>query len=351
MRLPRPISPSELKVELCRRGHAVSERALIDWRQKGMLPLLQSRGRGQGKGKKYYWWSPRIIDHAAGVDELMKLNVPNDEARLIIWLSGFPVRAEKIREAWLSRLGKLETKLDLEKREIIEDRGSEFTAVEDEISALTAKYARKLAVQFGLDRDQSAQILIDLFGLIFKQGYSPDIDFPIETIDLIAQAKIIPPPDQLELKPTEHIAVITKFIRDHMSFSAVNSTVASTSDIGFNHAHRRWRRFLRILSRAMPDLADDKSGKFLAAGFGRLMVPVIIQLNRDGRTGQIDQSITIITQLITQTELAGIIGKIIQGNNIGPPDIMALGQLSAALLTLGNVWDYHDFPFAVLATK
>jgi hypothetical protein len=350
MLLPRPITPSLLRAELGRLGCLVTERTLRSWRTKGLLPPLKPRGRGRGRGKENYWQSPKIIEQAAVVDELMKRNIPNDEARLIIWLLGFSVKADRVREAWLSCLGKLKIKLELKRTGIVKRRGSEFAAIEDELSALTAKFVPKLAAQFGLDRHQSAEILISLFGLTFERGYFPDTDFRFELTDLIAHANIIAA-DQLELKSADHFTVITKFIRDHISFKPVHSTVASASDSDFNHTHRRWRGLLKSVPRAIPELADDEASKFVAVGFGRLIAPVIMQFIRGGRTPQIDQSIAEITELIARSELAGIIGEMIRGNDIGPLDKMPFGQLFATLRTLGNIWDYHGFPFGMRPSK
>lgn len=343
MQLPRPITPSTLQDELLRRGRAVSSRALIDWRRMGLLPKLLSRGRGRGRGKENYWRSPKIIEQTILVDELMKLNIPNDRARLIIWLLGFPIKAHKVREAWLSSLGKLAHKQEAVRQKLIQKRESEFPEIEDELSALTAQFVRRVTVQFGMDRDQSAQILIYLFGLSFRRGYFPDIGLLHDLTAFIGKTGTIPS-KQLEQEPEREFNIIVKFIGGRMSFSAVLNSVESAADIDFNHAHRRWRKLLKLVQRAIPELADKK---YAAVGFGRLIVPVIMQLIGDGRTSQIDRSIGAITELIPRTELAGIIGELLLGNDIGQMEKMALGYLSATLGILGDIWDHHDFPFAV----
>lgn len=339
-----------LEAQLRQRGRAVSARALVDWRQKGLLPQLQSRGRGRGRGKHNYWRSPKIIDQAILIGELMELNFPNDEALIIIWLLGFSVKPDRVRDAWLSRLKKLENKLDLERKKIIEDQEVGFIATEDEFSALTAKYARKLAEHFGFDLDQSAEILINLFGLIFKLGYVPDIDFLSGLAALVAPVLTMPP-DQLEMILAKDFNATIKFVRDRMSFPAVYRSVALASNVNLTHAHRRWRTLLKFAPHVLPEAAGDKASKFALAGFGRLIMPVIAEFIRGGQTRQIDQTIAAIAELITRTDLAGIIGVLLRRNNIGPMDQIAVGYVSAALQNLGNIWRHRGFPFAVTLPK
>src|SRR5437868_11243428 len=98
------ISEPELLKAMIARGRNVSLQTFANWRRSGLLPPLANRGRGQGKGKHYYWSQRDILSHALHVYDLLKADAARDTVVLILWLSGFDVPIEQFRRAWLHRI-------------------------------------------------------------------------------------------------------------------------------------------------------------------------------------------------------------------------------------------------------
>ena len=342
--LPRPITPSQLRVELGRLGYEVSDRRLVDWRVKSLLPPLMSRGRGRGRGREQFWRSPGIVEHAVALCQLRALNYPNDEARLLLWLSGLPVSARAVQEAWLSRLGKLKLNLVKKKNREVRRRKSEFQDIEDEISALTTPYVRELIANFGYDRREISQPVIDLFGLVFRRAYYVDEDMLNGLLSLypIITSKTF---DVNSLVPAPLFHLIVQFVREHCSFHAVATMVSSVTEWELVQVHRRWRELLRLAPRVFPELVSDlESAKFVAAGFGKIIVPVFIWFVREGKTSQIDKSIVEISQFCGVQNFSEIVRRLIHEGRISEADKIALAQLVAMLAT---IWNHKGFPFSL----
>src|SRR4051812_3553721 len=127
MQLPPSISPSELASMLGRRGLNVTERALTDWRSKGLLPSLKSRSLGRAGGRKYFWRSPAVVAQATAVQEFFSRKYPDGEIALALWFLGFHLNPVKVRNAWLSRLAILETRLKTLSEVAEKDQGHKFS--------------------------------------------------------------------------------------------------------------------------------------------------------------------------------------------------------------------------------
>jgi hypothetical protein len=342
-----PITPAQLQIELGRLGYEVTGRTLVDWRAKGLLPPLRARGRGRGGGKEQFWLSPRIIDHAVAVSDLLSLRYPNDEARTTLWFAGFPIAANAVRAAWLSRLGKIEAELEKDRKKQVEDRKSEFPDVEDEISAVTSKYARKIAKTFNLDRQLIAQPVIDLFGLTFRPEYFVDANIIDGLCDLYPFIKKYTSRTE-SLFTNQSFQASMKFLKENGSLYAIKKIVASASDEEICHAQRRWRALLTLCQRAVPDMMPDhKSAKFVAAKVGTIIVPAIIRFSRAGKSTNIDATIVEISAFALQHDIGAIFNKLIRENQIGEVDKLALSRL---LGTLSRIWDHKGFPFSLSPT-
>ena len=98
------ITPDDLRAELERLGLAVSLRTLTDWRAKGLLPLLEKKGLGRGKGTQQGWLNPEIVDQAIATHFLLKRYSNTQAALLSLWSAGYSVPTNGAKNAWLSRL-------------------------------------------------------------------------------------------------------------------------------------------------------------------------------------------------------------------------------------------------------
>jgi hypothetical protein len=85
-------------------GRSMSLAMLSDWRKEGLLPPFASSGRGQGKGKSYFWRETDIGLRARLAYDLVQQYGRNDSVILILWLSGFSVSVPQFRRAWLHKV-------------------------------------------------------------------------------------------------------------------------------------------------------------------------------------------------------------------------------------------------------
>lgn len=98
----RYTSESKIALAMAARGRHVSLAKLGQWRRCGLLPPFSSRGRGQGKGKTYYWVQADILSHAEAVYDLINRHGRADVVLVTLWLCGFDVPLSRLRRAWMS---------------------------------------------------------------------------------------------------------------------------------------------------------------------------------------------------------------------------------------------------------
>ena len=345
--LPHLVTVIQIRSELCRHGYIVEERTLVSWRAKGVLPPLRSRGRGRRQGKLYFWRSPGIVDHALAVCRLRALKYPNDEIRLILGLAGFPVTPRSVHEAWLSCLGKLEFNLAKKRSKEIVRRGSDFPQIEDEISALTVGYVRELAAHFHLDQKEIAQLVIDFFGLIFRSGYWVDDEGVLDGLPSLfpfIKTRFKYLYRELQIQDAlfeDHL----RFITNYCSFAAVKAVVSSTTEAELRSGCRRWRAILRIFRDRLDQLCVDRELQtFIGAGFGRILVPVMMLLIQHGKVSQIDATIREVSHFCSRHDFIKIFDRLARDNRIDEADKLALAQLVG---TLSIIWDHKGFPFSL----
>ena len=105
------ITPEDLRTELDRLGVAVSLRTLTDWRAKGLLPPLEKKGLGQGRGTTHYWSDPEVIPQAALIHRFLGEYAVADAVLLELWTAGYSVSHERAKESWITHLKKRETRI------------------------------------------------------------------------------------------------------------------------------------------------------------------------------------------------------------------------------------------------
>ena len=100
-------TPAQLRDRLLELGIRRDLRTLTNWRQKGLLPQLQSVSSGRGRGVKRYW-SDEVLDQAIAVDWLMKRCGNADETLFGLWLAGYLVDPIDAQRAWIEELKRVQ---------------------------------------------------------------------------------------------------------------------------------------------------------------------------------------------------------------------------------------------------
>jgi hypothetical protein len=274
---------------------------------------------------------------------LRALKYPNDEARLVLWWMGFPIVMEKNRSAWESRLGKTKLILDSKRHAVLTKNAGPFSEKEDELSAMVGDHVAKLSKHFGLQRDLLIQPSIELFGIVFEADYSPDdslLDYLRELVAAIGKMSI---GDEERIMSEKDFAGLLEFMQGSMTFHAVKDIVAIASHAEMQHAHRRWRALLELAQRISLELGSDDAGKMLAANFGRICVPAIVRLVRDGKLPQLDHSLRVVEAFAAQHDLGGILTATISRRQISD---LGKAEMAALLRRLSKIWEYTGFPFS-----
>ena len=82
---------------LADRGLQVTVRQLRSWRRHALLPALCRPGRGRGAGREGYWTTPRVVDQAQTVVNLLAMRRNASAALISLWLLGYDVATADAR--------------------------------------------------------------------------------------------------------------------------------------------------------------------------------------------------------------------------------------------------------------
>lgn len=151
MRKKVELTQSALVFRLHRLGYCdVTERRIIDWRNKGLLPQFDRRGVGLGKGRgrtESTWTNGRsIVERAVWVHRLLAIYRHSDNLHLPLWMLGYPVDSEQVRLALLEPLERIAETFQteaVEKIEIKEPFERKDGILEDYIEDLAEGWVRK----------------------------------------------------------------------------------------------------------------------------------------------------------------------------------------------------------------
>ena len=98
------MTPAELETALMANGRLVSQRALRDWRRKGLLPKLHSVGKGRGRGIVRRWLQPHIQERAEVIDEFMRVRALADDVLFHLAAAGYRIESELLRRVWIKHI-------------------------------------------------------------------------------------------------------------------------------------------------------------------------------------------------------------------------------------------------------
>jgi hypothetical protein len=95
------MTPAELCAKLLVFGHDVTERMLIEWRRKRLLPRLERMsGRRAGRGAIYGWTDPDILLQAHTLCVFLERHRRTEVAHLSTWFAGFRYDEDEVRTIW-----------------------------------------------------------------------------------------------------------------------------------------------------------------------------------------------------------------------------------------------------------
>lgn len=308
----------------------VTERRITDWKNKGLLPQFDRRGAGLGKGKgktESTWIDGRsIVERAVWVHRLLEIYRHTENLHLPLWILGYSVPAELVREDLLEPLDAIAEMFETEavgKLEFVEPYERKDGIIEDYIGDLTHDWIRKekFAELLGIPQDVVEATMniffnpdYDLADLGFEDGNRQlsvwknrvnDEIMPVlsrgfdESSDTPAPIR----PEGIELLFSQ-----PGFFQERLSVKALRKAVADASEIDFQNIQEDLQvvrtaiepmgeMIVTLMKHAkiqrLPTLLDVLPNLFQIAN---LIVLVDLSMRRHGLGPQLDQARVEVTK-------------------------------------------------------
>jgi hypothetical protein len=306
------MTPSQLAHEMNRRGYPVSARQLRDWRGKGLLPALATRGRGRGLGRRSYWDDPRIVHRAITVYELLGKRAQFPDAHYLeIWFAGYEVDVEKARKVWLSSLART-------KSEWLKDASSEEEC-EDALGDLSSRLAKGLPGQAWVrDADLDWKRLEPLLSELLNAYLNPHPDIEIAIDERVADtARAVMYRKGKHLKESDlltesELEKWIAFIHANFSIGSMGRLISGATNDELRVAHLRWQSLLEVVrlfsSNANGGETPEDMGKIgrqLSVHLGGLLLFGLIWLGRNGMGPFVDARLKDVEQDIRTKVIPG----------------------------------------------
>jgi hypothetical protein len=278
---------AELRMELERRGYAVTERTLTDWVQKGLLPQREDKGRGRGGGKEYRWSEPDIVERAASVLDLLSDYGRTARIPLALWLLGYDMPLEGVRRRLLRGIQGVQRWL--------KPPSTSTTHPADHLSTLavqlTARAARKRTQTFP---DTIHEMALNLLANPQYRPSAPVLAELTTWCEACITKTNAPSATAAERQDAKRAALWMIQALRHLNVSALNEAVDSASDEELRYAHAWWcallnraRAYLSVIPEAHdPSLAPF--GRSAVQKTGAVAIPLYLHLRRAGYGDQID---------------------------------------------------------------
>ena len=282
----------------------ISKRVLTDWRQKGFLPPLDSKGLGRGNGKLHYWSDPRVAERALLVDELLCNRFTGTDIRLMLWLFGYDVPLATIRQRFLEEAKQVKQVLtggNVSPGEI-EDHVFDFVAKYGEIAAkVNGKHGEAI-----LSTSMPSEAMETFINVPANDGYDLTDEPFLKGARLLAE-----PSDKRRLERQsdtgtdsqdasvpvrandETLREMTLLLRRHFTMSKVERALTEASD----EQQLRARVDLNIIFAALhnfvgraPELQELRPFRLRAVYvLGSIAVVIALTLRNEGRGDFVDE--------------------------------------------------------------
>jgi hypothetical protein len=286
------LSQTQLVAELQSRGYHVTERQLRDWRAKGLLPALNLRSRGRGRGVVRHWGDKeRILSQAMTVCDFLDRNGRAKWALLGLWFAGYEVKLETVRGLWLESLART-------KKEWLGSALSKEEC-EDALGDLSNRLAKGMgsapwARELDLDWEKLEPFLNETLNVCFNPA--PEIAVDDEVVDaartlILRGTKPAARPGTMGREDLEKWFV---FIQANLSIGAMRNLISAVTNDELRTAHNRWSSVLmiiRLLSSIHGGAISEsliQIGRQAAMQFGGLCIFGLLLVDREGKGQWLD---------------------------------------------------------------
>jgi len=255
---------NELVTYLNQAGKAVTRRRVMSWREKGLLPDfdVRGRGRGRGPGRACSYWNDaeRIISQASTIFELLRWRDRVEDAFLPLWLLGHRIPEEtirrKLREEIVSAL------------ELLAEKDARYESREDVLFAMAAA----------------------LYGK-WRRRHSSDVP-ALESIDLLLQLI-----GNLFYVPDDPLSSNLQFVREYLSLAALDKALQGITSEELSQLQRDFGVVIDVISQvfsAVPRFTTNFPNKYgLLTLAGQFSVMFDLAFRRAGYGPNIDNYLSV----------------------------------------------------------
>jgi hypothetical protein len=167
------LTQNGLVAEMHRLGYDdMTERQIADWRRKGLLRPFDviGSGRGRRRGRECNSWSngEAVLNQALWVRELLQIYGSVEDVRLPLWVLGYPVPLERVREALSTPLDEMADSI----AEAVESKSRASGEIEDlieEAASHNVEEMRRAGAEALMMPQHSLEALLNVF---MNHGYS-----------------------------------------------------------------------------------------------------------------------------------------------------------------------------------
>lgn len=343
-------TPEQLLRELDRLGCPVTLRVLTDWRQKGLLPRLSRRGRGQGRGAEWYWTHGDIVDRATTIYEIFEVKWRADFALKALWFSGFDVDLKLIRRVWTKTL-KHTLKVTFGITDIEQHRqpsNSRMNYQAEELEERYAKQARSLAR--GLSKaksvniDDAEHVVSIIMGLFVIPEFKEDVD--LSAVEAVL--RVLFKSDDIgkflhRFAEQEKLKSLISEIQSHVFLVSSIDFINSVSDQEFIEAHTLWKSFMTSVDafaesyhRIDNPVVGLTNRKKLFSQIGPLIIFGILRLGQTKYKAKVITSISLINSFVIVVASAMSYDK--DGEVILKPDFMPYSASDNPIEQFFEIW-------------
>lgn len=273
------ITPEDLRTELDHLGMAVTSRTLTDWRTKGLLPPLQSKGLGKGRGAIRFWGNPEVITQAALVHQFLEKYAVADAALLKLWTAGYEVSNERAKECWLSYLRAQDNK----NNKYANKKKDGFIGL---VRSWITRSSKTLKYGTSPPHKPFEDIFIEYFQMLYDPGFIFEADlFAATIIDKFQM-------EQSEENYSKVEEVLLEIEPALMKTLPINSAITFVDSITIEEMENTQEilriiyllvtRFFELTNNGIGELQAKYYSCNLMRDLGRLLVICLIQLQREG---------------------------------------------------------------------
>lgn len=330
------ITKKQLQIALGIAGFAASARWIKFSIYEGLLPQLECRGSGRGRGKVYYWSnSESLIGQAVAIRSLREKGFSNDRIALSLWLLGFRIDLGRAKEGWkafFDGIGRWERR----KVARAERRRGSFSHISDRASYLSGAMASKVSSELKFNNQEVRDLIIGLFPLISIEG-RPSIG-SAATLDLFSI---------LEGRSSEFPQDGIVLLRSAFGAAAKDRLVRLLSNSETDDllvARDLMQQLVALVGEIIPQLREVQDHlttiDWIIVRLGPFLLGLFVELVRNGRAS--DTAFTIEK-----------VSEFVRGRALPPPQFLGsvrsdpkfAAQVADLLGTLADLWNVKGFPF------